>query len=87
MDGLASGRSLRDRKPVTYTFGKQRKLMKHALVIDLVAFIIDYSRHLLYFPITISPKVDFPYSAQSSMFTIPGVLFLGTWGMLNRDFI
>lgn len=23
MDGLAAGRSLRDRKPVTYTFGKR----------------------------------------------------------------
>lgn len=25
-DGLSSGRSLRDRKPVTYTFGKAKKL-------------------------------------------------------------
>ena len=26
MDGLAPGRSLRDRKPVTYTFGKNNKV-------------------------------------------------------------
>jgi hypothetical protein len=63
IDGLAPGRSLRDRKPVTYTFGKQRKLMKHAVAIDLLAVVIDYSRHLLYFPITISLKVDFTYNA------------------------
>ena len=25
VDGLAAGRSLRDRKPVTYTFGKGKK--------------------------------------------------------------
>ena len=26
VDGLATGRSLRDRKPVTYTFGKSKKV-------------------------------------------------------------
>lgn len=26
VDGLATGRSLRDRKPVTYTFGKSKNL-------------------------------------------------------------
>jgi len=37
--------------------------MKHAVAIDLLAVVIDYSRHLLYFPITISLKVDFTYNA------------------------